>query len=100
MSADEEVRQDRLAGPSTATVLGVCMTGEEGCLDGYLLDCRDRREHGAKLLKSWEAGRDLGEDDGVEDDRAVLSSVLCLDSSRTRLIGGRLPIPLWFLVVL
>jgi hypothetical protein len=26
--------------------------------------------------------------------------MLCLDSSRTRLIGGRLPIPLWFLTVL
>jgi hypothetical protein len=72
MGSDQEVREDGLACASGAAVVGVSVAGEEGGGGRDLLDDRHRGEGGAKRFKAGESRRDLGQDDGVDDDRPAL----------------------------
>ncbi|HEV7529285.1 MAG TPA: hypothetical protein VGO29_10355 [Solirubrobacteraceae bacterium] len=73
MRADQEIGEYGLARSSCPAVVGVGVAGEERRRRRDLLDNRHRRQRRAQRLKAWEPGSDLGEDDGVEDDRASLS---------------------------
>ncbi len=72
---DQEVREDGLTRSSSATVVGVSVTRQECRHRRHLLDYRHRGQRRAQHLDAWESWGDLGEDDGVEDERAVLGGM-------------------------
>ena len=75
MCPDEEVGEDRFACASGATIGAVGASREECRGDGDRLDDGHRRQGRPQVLDAGEARCDLGENDGVDDDRAALGGI-------------------------
>lgn len=73
MSADQEVRQDRLTRSTRFAIVRMGMAGKERGGQRNLLDVRHRRKRRVQFLDERKAWRDLGDDDRVEHECSSLS---------------------------